>query len=283
MGCWAVLGVLPEPRCQHGGQCRPGCRSRQCRGADPAIPPCRSPDPPARPGQAPAGCAGGTREAAEVSVLPSGAEHRSRLSLLCRRERGGAETAAPGTRGCRNRAWMWGIVVVPLPGHPGRCPCQVLGRKEARPPRSPMGPGLLWCPGVTKEPPVTLGVCRERTKPGPGIPAPAWPRPSSLLSFHPYPEAVSVKSPPLLGTHELGLAPGHAVAGSPSRGSIPELGAVPGTKGGCQQLDSQPAMELRCYLCQDTRAACDCLNPITVLKIGIRDKYCELERKEPAV
>lgn len=45
---------------------------------------------------------------------------------------------------------------------------------------------------------------------------------------------------------------------------------------------SQPVVELRCSLSKDARSACDCLNPVTVLKTVIKDKYCELQRKEPA-
>lgn len=33
---------------------------------------------------------------------------------------------------------------------------------------------------------------------------------------------------------------------------------------------------------QDTTSACDCLHPVMVLKIVIKDKYCELQRKELA-
>lgn len=62
-------------------------------------------------------CGRDSGEAGEVSELPSAAlSIARRLSSLCRREQGG-ETAAPGTRGSRNGAWMWGAVPVPLPGH----------------------------------------------------------------------------------------------------------------------------------------------------------------------
>lgn len=53
---------------------------------------------------------------------------------------------------------------------------------------------------------------------------------------------------------------------------------MPGTKGVSSWI-SQPAMELRCYLSQDTGSACDGLNPITVLKIGIGDKIVNCKEK----
>lgn len=167
---------------------------------------------------------------------------------------------------------------------PGVMPSPGFG-KEGGPdlPARPVGPGVALVSRGDKEPPT--GCVQGAHKARPREPTARLP-----LSFLPplpwflasYPEAVSVESLPLLGTRELGLAPGHS-EGIPKAGLNPrEVVAVPGTKGASSWI-SQPAMELRCSLSQDTRSACDCLNPITVLKIGIRDKYCELRRKEPAV
>lgn len=197
-----------------------------------------------------------------------------------------AGTAAPGMRGSTNRAWMWGSVFVPLPGHPGGCP-SLLGRKDGRrprPPRCPMGPGLAVVSRGDKEPPVSLGVCRDRTKPGPASHRPLAPAlsPSSpfVLSF--LPRGCECDFPASAQNTRAWTLSRSLCGRIPKPGLDPrEVVAVPGTKGVSSWI-SQPAMELRCYLSQDTRSACDCLNPITVLKIGIRDKYCELQ-KEPAV
>lgn len=67
---------------------------------------------------------------------------------------------------------------------PGVMPSPGFG-KEGGPdlPARPVGPGVALVSRGDKEPPVTLGVCRERTKPGPGSPPPAYPCPFSLLSL----------------------------------------------------------------------------------------------------
>lgn len=221
-------------------------------------------------------------------MLPSRAlSITCRLSLLCRREQGGGWNCWPWDAWIHKSSLDVGVRGCPPARPPGvmRFSFGKEGRKEAQTSSlAPWGPALLWCPGVTKSRP-SHWVCAGTTQsparhPTARLPLPFLPPLPSFLAS--YPEAVSVISLPLLGTRELGLAPGHC-------GRIPEPGlhprevvAVPGTKGVSSWI-SQPAMELRCYLSQDTRSACDCLNPITVLKIGIRDKYCELQRKEPAV
>lgn len=175
-----------------------------------------------------------------------------------------------------------GIFLSPRLSPRGDALARFWGGRRPRPLARPAGPGVAAGSRGDKEPPVTLGVCRDRTKPGPGIPPPACPvlspSPPFILSFLPRGWECEIPASASLDSLQV------TVRGSPNQSCSPGRSRLcRAQRVSVSSWISQPAMELRCYLSQDTRSPCDCLNPITVLKIGIRDKYCELQRKEPAV
>lgn len=103
-----------------------------------------------------------------------GFEHRVPAEFAkCKGNREVAKTAASGTRGSGDRAWMWGLL--PFPTWPA--PGDALARfweEEAKASLlaliSHRAQGLLRCPGVTKAA-CPWWVCTgttQHTKPGPG-------------------------------------------------------------------------------------------------------------------
>jgi len=116
-------------------------------------------------------------------------------------------------------------------------------------------------------------------------PAPACPCPFFLLSFPfllflaAYPEAVSGFHYCCSEHRSCGSLRVATLQKSHCEGSVPEWPWLCPAQWVSRSGISQPAVKLRCNLCQDARSACDCLNPSWSLKLTLKTNIVNCKEK----